>query len=420
MLWFRNGGTMGVWIYLRISKAVTEEEWREAYEGAVHLAEHLPFSKIREKKIRGYDVLCLTKPEEAEYRFGGYGWAADGDYETLLSGETFFLPRYLVRQENPDAGDAVLHKACDFLNCHGAYPFWGKTYGVWGEKSCGEPYHRYLLAVAAYISAKLGSKAYVYGDVTVGEFKEAVRKANQFLDEPIAVPDECDMKRWYERTSRLPLPEEERLGMFVCGYLGDLDDSFKNFVRRHVSEECLQKWWKRTVDDGSGEAPRTKEDLINALFSDAWQKSCHSDDMDDSEDEQIPEYDITCTEDLIFYENEETIEPELEESLPYSLQRLHSFFSTDEFEALMKRSAKDRCQWLADHSDHLEIRDKDWERIIRNVRKNPDAFRRYYSAFAGDLYLYDLDAFARAYVINDDFYQYCMELFKCQSTKEEE
>jgi hypothetical protein len=71
----------------------------------------------------------------------------------------------------------------------------------------------YLLAIACLIEARLGEKAFVYGDITKGQCKKAVELANKHLKKPIDVPDRCDMERFYRRISKLQMSEKEQLNM---------------------------------------------------------------------------------------------------------------------------------------------------------------------------------------------------------------
>ena len=72
----------------------------------------------------------------------------------------------------------------------------------------------YLLAIACLIEARLGTKAFTYGDITRGQCKKAVEIANEYLESPIEMPDRCDVKRFLKRVSQLPLSENEQLDVY--------------------------------------------------------------------------------------------------------------------------------------------------------------------------------------------------------------
>ena len=75
---------------------------------------------------------------------------------------------------NPKAGDAmmsVLPAYTDYgrnheRSCH--------TDSLWDAKTQGEPYHMYLLAIACLIEDRLGDKAFVRGDITLGQGRKTV------------------------------------------------------------------------------------------------------------------------------------------------------------------------------------------------------------------------------------------------------
>ena len=113
--------------------------------------------------------------------------------------EEYYLPRNLIDgdgvETEEEAGDALMAVLPDYLD----YDWededtrFNHCYGLWGNKTQGEPYHMYLLSIACLIEARLGYKAFVYGDITRGQCRKAVEMANEYLDMPIDIPDRCDM-----------------------------------------------------------------------------------------------------------------------------------------------------------------------------------------------------------------------------------
>lgn len=161
---------MGIYINLEISKSVTKEEWKRVYEETLILAKKLSLAGSRKMKIHDIDVCCLAPVEEFETNdlyFGTWrGWGASGDYNYLETAEYFLLPKELVGDRIPDpyAGDAMLGVDDSCLSM-------GGTYSLWGRKSQGMPYHIDLLAIAALIEARLGRKAFTYGDIMLDQFE---------------------------------------------------------------------------------------------------------------------------------------------------------------------------------------------------------------------------------------------------------
>ena len=104
---------MGVYIYMGISKATTQEQWEPVYEETLRLAEAFQLAETANKQIGDVEVHCLVRtcerevsspwslrsdealdssdsPEERKSRLG---WVACGDYETMSTAEPFCLRR---------------------------------------------------------------------------------------------------------------------------------------------------------------------------------------------------------------------------------------------------------------------------------------------------------------------------------------
>lgn len=178
-------------------------------------------------KCKGIDTICLVPTVEREQAYGWnaekirVGWFADGDYETLHTAEEYSFFKDMVQDDEVDvhAGDALLGMLPAYLDYDWDNPICKRSYHIWGAKTQGEPYHMYLLAIACLIEARLGEKAFVYGDITRGQCKKAVELANKHLAEPIDIPDRCDMERLFKRVSKLQLSEKEKFAIFECAYL---------------------------------------------------------------------------------------------------------------------------------------------------------------------------------------------------------
>lgn len=245
---------MGVFINLDISRSVTRDEWEKVYEETLKLIENLPFGEICKIKIHDVEVDCFVPTREREVKCGilskkktTMGWTTYGDLESLGTGENFFLPRDLVDDQNvePDAGDAMLGALPYYMDYDWNDERFNNCYFMWGMKTQGELYHIYLLAVAALIEARLGTKAFTRGDVMLDQFKEAVEIANTYLDKPIELPCRCDMSRLANRAKNLPIPEIEQMEAFIAMYLGAKNAAFGDFLRRTFPESLLNEYWEK-------------------------------------------------------------------------------------------------------------------------------------------------------------------------------
>lgn len=244
---------MGIFLHMDISKSVKKAEWSKVYAETLHLVKAFPLAEQRTVRCKGIDTVCLTPTVEREMSRSWFdekpkiGWWADGDYETMHTAETYYLPKDLVEdiEPEPDAGDALLGVLPAYLDYDWQDDLCSHTYSKWGNKTQGEPYHLYLLAIACLIESRLGKKAFVYGDITRGQCIRAVEMANEFLDKPIQVPDRCSMERFFARVSDLPLAEEEKMAVFISLYLGTKDAEFGSFCRNVFSKNACDKYWEK-------------------------------------------------------------------------------------------------------------------------------------------------------------------------------
>lgn len=240
---------MGISIHLSISKSVTKKDWEAVYEETLSLVNAFPLVESREVAIRGIKTVCLIPTKEREKRSGWHnerictGWFADGEYLTCRSAESYFLPRDLVTDESydADAPDALFEAFPAFISDD---PRARQCYSLWGAKTQGKPYHTYLLAIACLIESRLGAKAFVYGDITRGQCRRAVRMANEHLGNKIDMPSQCDPDRFAKRIKSLQLSEAQMLEAYVGLYLGTQDASFGRIAREQFSEEAFDTYWK--------------------------------------------------------------------------------------------------------------------------------------------------------------------------------
>lgn len=167
---------MGIYIYLDISKSVSQEQWSKVYKESLRLAEQLPFAELQRTEIQGINTLCITptKEHEALYRSSkndtSRGWIASGNYIDMTLAEDHVLYEKLVdkNEVRPDAGDAIMNRLPSFIDCDPEASEFNQVYSLWESKTQGESYHIYLLGIACLIEARLGNKAFVYGILQEG------------------------------------------------------------------------------------------------------------------------------------------------------------------------------------------------------------------------------------------------------------
>lgn len=243
---------MGIYIHLAISSAVTQNEWRAAYQETLKLVQAYALGELRQKEVAGIPVYCLTptveRTESAAWRKNGTwtGWTANGDMNTLHTAEEYSLPYDLENEltYNQKENDAALSYAVYSLFHDNETSVPTGFHHLWGGKTQGEPYHMVLLAVGCLLADRLGRKAYVYGDITLGQCRKAVELANRVLDNPIKLPDFCDQLRWCQRVQQWPLTEAQQLKAFDKLYLGEKGAEFGTILRENFSPEGCRAYWQ--------------------------------------------------------------------------------------------------------------------------------------------------------------------------------
>lgn len=333
---------MRLCINLDISKSVTKEEWKNMYEETLFLVKVFPLAELQERRIQGEMSPCLVRTQEHTITYGPnekyirVGWSAAGNYEDLNFATECFLPRCLPVKNyyDPDAGDAML----GVIRKDGVY-------SLWEVDTEGKSYFIYLLAIGCLIQARLGAKAHVYGDITLEQYGRAVSLANQYLDKPIEMPEQCDKDRLCKRISRIAITDKEKEDIFFKVYTNPDPGSFK--------------------------------------------------------------FDISPCEHLIHYKKGDTLCPAMERALGISRYNLDMSLDDDEYWDLMDGDTIEQFEWVTDNGVNLLIlRDKDWERIFSEIEDNYGSFGRYYQLFSMGTNCEELRRLQIAMLVNDDLYAY--------------
>ncbi len=247
---------MGIFINLEISKSVTRKEWEDVYNETLLLVEKFPLAEWTVADIHGVGTYCFTKTEEHVFpsiRGNRIGWSTNADLETLNDAEEYFLPKDLVEEKEIDenAGDAILGACPAYLTSYIDDDRFDHTYHKWGCKTQGRPYHIYLLAIACLIEARLGTKAFTYGDITRGQCRKAVDIANEYLEHKIDMPDRCYADRLMQRISKLDFSDKEKIAFFETFYLGTKDAAVGKAMRETFSKESLNDYWEKRFENQS-------------------------------------------------------------------------------------------------------------------------------------------------------------------------
>lgn len=327
---------MGIFIYEAISESVTKEEWKQVYEETLVLVKAFPLAEIGTITYAGKTIMCTVRSKEQVIGSGMYkrfGWNASMDYDTLEGAEDYFLPKDLVRdrQVYAKAGDAILGVLPIYLDYDWNDEICSHTYSLWDSKTQGKPYHIYLLAIACLIEDRLSEKAFVYGDITLGQCRKAVKMANMYLKKPIHVPAHCDMDRLYKRVQKLPLEEAEKVAIFECSYLGAKDKNFYEFENQHFSSITIEQHWKKILSTSIIGTRGFYQDLKRYLSAGLnIEKLCNMVHLERDGKPQYEKFIIAIMNSKLHQKEKNTrdcldINPEMEH--PYGIDRLFATFT---------------------------------------------------------------------------------------------
>ena len=242
---------MGVYIFLNVDPSVTQEEWKKVYEESLVLLDAFPLGEIADFEIEGVMTRCVVPTKEREFDFSYHkdkkdiriGWNAHQDYDLLTGAEEFGLRRnrdFSKENEGNPYYDAItcMIEEIEDQTCY-----------VFGNKTQGESYHMYILAIACMICDRLKNKAYVHGDITYGQCKKAVEMANQYLTDPIGLPDQCDLEKLYTRIHSLKIDPVREIKYLDELYLGRHDHQMKEIMEKYYTLEQIKAYWINKMDN---------------------------------------------------------------------------------------------------------------------------------------------------------------------------
>ncbi len=227
---------MGIFISLKLSDTITQEEWQPVYENSLKMAQKFNFFDCGKKNINGENIYCIFPTEEDEY-----GWRVLGTFPDYKHAETQRMLKNIgITSRDTEPCEILRSNIDETVNC----------FGIWGNKTQGEPYHMGLLAIGCMAEQLLGIQAMVYGDITYGQCIKAAKMASDTLGEPIQPPISCRLNDLYKRIQNINgLTERQKLNLLLDVYLGDKNRQFDDFLQEHFSYEIILDYWKKRFEN---------------------------------------------------------------------------------------------------------------------------------------------------------------------------
>ena len=232
---------MGIYISLNVSKRVTAEEWQSVYEKSLIIAKKTELFQMGYRIIHGERIGCIYPTEEEtdiNEKRDDTGWCAVGSFPGYGRAETQFMPKYIVT--DPDGAADALEALIPMLKSD----YKPATRFLWGNKTQGEDYHMFMLAIGCMAEHELGAKAVVYGDITYGQCIKAAKIVSEILGYEIRPSVRCRAEDMCERVLKMnQLTDIEKIEFFIEFYLGRKDELLGECIKQKFPERTISDYW---------------------------------------------------------------------------------------------------------------------------------------------------------------------------------
>ena len=132
-------------------------------------------------------------------------------------------------------------------------------------------------------------------------------------------------------------------------------------------------------------------------------------DMVDQKMTSMEKYDITDTEYLVAFEKGDTIDEALNKEALDTFAIYRSVLEDESYKELLQKDSSEVIRFLIEYNRYFLLMDESWEKIFHDIEENITALERYYPMVRMKPSTDDQVQLIRAFVLNDEFYQYCME-----------
>ncbi|MEK6845434.1 MAG: hypothetical protein AABY26_01640 [Nanoarchaeota archaeon] len=237
---------MGIYVNLEIMPAFIDSAlWRETYDESLLLLKAYtpPLMCLQVENLRFAKRLFYSSRLEQTTAGGQKYWEVVGDLGTKTSGETFRL--YGNISDYQDSEEITPKEDIDILLRKEDSKL---IRSIFHAKTQGLPYHIPLIAVAALIESRMPRYAFVRGNITKSQAKEAVGWANSILKKKIESPICLEATRLWQCLSK-SLVGEELLNRFTDLFLGDKEEAYRLIWSSLSDKEIMKNWIIKKLRD---------------------------------------------------------------------------------------------------------------------------------------------------------------------------
>lgn len=239
---------MGIFINMRLSSSLTQEEWEPVYKTSLEMAEKMQLYYTGTETIRNNKVKCIIPVRETTrknmFRGEEKGWFVSGGMPEFRFAETQFTPKIICSENQAESVYSDILETFIELKNGKEKPYTR----IWGNKTQGEPYHMGLLAIGCMIEDALGEKAFIEGDITFGQCVNAAEIAEEVLGRKIHLPVTCSAEALFYRISKIEYIDElQKLNLFMEKYIGNKDSKLGEFIKSHFRINTISDYWKEKI-----------------------------------------------------------------------------------------------------------------------------------------------------------------------------
>ncbi len=288
---------MGISVDLKVNfHGITEKQWVDVYEESLTLLQGYPFmDKIVDEASYGSKWIYAERSRErylTPWMPEERGWYTIGDMVTHQDAENFVLLRnyhyYCMEPvlEQGDTGDPLLTLPALFsLDCELPEV---SSQSVFGGKTQGYDYHKYILGIACLVEDRLKPYAVVDGDITRAQVKASLEWVNSLLEAPVSLPDRCVPEKLLERIQPVKAKGAEGLDLFLSLNMAPLNPDLGQFLQSCFDTQTIKAYWKKRMGQnivgtvGMGWVLRDYLNLGNPL---EWLREVYPLPDDDCEDD---------------------------------------------------------------------------------------------------------------------------------------
>lgn len=232
---------MGIYITLKILPGlISSQEWEETIQETWQLLQAYPFITLRQEKIGKIPRLVYSKNLEFEKDTPKHRWSVTGDAVTKKTAETFVMYHLLSNYGEPYSGGKPLEQREGDIVQDLAGDDDSNLTIVFNDKTQGEDYHLYVLAIAMLVESRLPRAAIVEGDFNIRQAAKACDWANQVLSRPIELPVLVCPERLLTRLARF-YSGRQLIDKFMGLYLNHEEFIPKVLIER-VGYYSLKEW----------------------------------------------------------------------------------------------------------------------------------------------------------------------------------